>query len=103
MTESMSAPYVTGLVTIETSYRGPTDHQGARIIARVGGQGGPRITVPYDHALDGPDNHAAAAGALQARMVANHYWTFPYRLIGGATRDGMAFVLYHSDREGARS
>lgn len=46
---------------ITTKYLGPTNHRGGRIKAKFDGGS---ITLPYDHALNAPDNHRAAAEAL---------------------------------------
>ena len=50
-------------LTITTTYSGPTDTRGSRIIAKGAGR---QLSVPYDYALDAVDNHAAAAQALAA-------------------------------------
>lgn len=49
---------------IETEFKGPTNHHGARIVARA--QAG-RITVPWDYALSVEENHDAAARAFAAK------------------------------------
>lgn len=46
---------------VETSYRGPTNSRGSRIIVKA--QCG-RMTVAWDHALAADENHAAAAEAF---------------------------------------
>jgi len=48
---------------IRTVYKGPTDFRGSRVIA-TNVTSGKRVTVPWDHALDAPENHQLAA--LQA-------------------------------------
>lgn len=50
---------------IQTKYHGPTNHSGARISARCDAA---RIVVPYDHALDVPGNHRAAALQLGLKL-----------------------------------
>ena len=83
---------LTGLVTIETHFLGPTDHRGSRIVARVGTDG-PRSVMSYDHELNGPDNHGKAACRLANSMKSDQRWPETAELIGGATAKGMAFVL----------
>lgn len=50
---------------IHTKYFGPTNSRGPRIkaIAEAG-----EVTVPYDHSLDVPKNHAVAADALKRKL-----------------------------------
>lgn len=43
-----------------TAYKGPTDHQGSRVVARHVTTR-KRKVLPWDHALDAQANHAAAA------------------------------------------
>ena len=69
---------------IITKYVGPTNHKGARVIARTGS--GVKITVSWDHALDVPENHLAAARALAEKLNWDGVW------VGGGTADGYAFV-----------
>lgn len=57
--------YRTG--AIQTTYFGPTDHRGSRVQAKLLGSG-KRLTLPWDHALDSLDNHAAAARALWRKV-----------------------------------
>lgn len=64
---------------IQTKYHGPTDTKGSKITARA--EAG-RVTVPYDHALNGQENHREAARALVAKLG----WTGSYH--GGALPDG---------------
>lgn len=49
------------LQAITTTFRGPTNHRGARIIAKA--QAG-RLTLPWDHDLDVQENHERAAKAF---------------------------------------
>ena len=51
--------------SIVTTYRGPTNTKGSRIVARCEAK---KITVPFDYALNVDDNHAAAAAALAAEL-----------------------------------
>lgn len=72
---------------ITTTYHGPTDTRGARITARA--EAG-SVTVRYDHALNGPDNHEAAAAALLKSLG----WEYTY--VGGTTHEGhMVWVAVH--------
>ncbi len=75
---------------ITTKYHGPSNVRGSRITANDGD--GNRITVPYDYALSGIDLHAKAAIALCRKMK------WDGKLIGGATKDGYAFVFTNSSR-----
>jgi len=70
---------------ITTSYRGPTDTHGSRVIARCEAK---RITVPWDHALDAAKNHASAALLLHQQLG----WSERNDLVMGGTRDGFVFV-----------
>ena len=70
---------------ITTKYHGPTDTRGSRISARA--EPG-RIYVPYDHALDIAENHAAAAHAYAQK----YGWTEYNDYVGGGTQDGYVFV-----------
>lgn len=70
---------------ITTSYRGPTDSRGSRVIARCEAK---RISVPWDHALNAPDNHAAAA----LQLLHDLGWDEHNALAMGGTREGYVFV-----------
>lgn len=70
---------------ITTSYRGPTDSRGSRVIARCEAK---RISVPWDYALDPSANHAAAALQLMEQLG----WSERNDLVMGGTRDGYVFV-----------
>lgn len=50
---------------IITKYLGATNHKGSRLKAKC--EAG-SITVSYDHALNGPENHRAAAVALAEKL-----------------------------------
>jgi hypothetical protein len=93
MTRERTPVRMTGLVAIETTYHGPTDTLGSRIIARSDGDAIARRAYGYDHALDGPDNHAAAAAAYANERKSAGRWPEHWRLIGGATRSGYVFVI----------
>ncbi len=64
---------------ITTTYKGPTNHRGARIVARA--QAG-SITVPYAYDSEIAENHVAAAKALQAK------WEWAGSLVTGVNHDG---------------
>ena len=51
---------------ITTTFKGPTDTRGSRILARDGD--GQRITLPYPHELDTVDAHKKAARTLMEKM-----------------------------------
>lgn len=70
---------------IETKYLSPTNHRPARIAAVAGGDR--RVVIPYDHALNVEQNHAAAARVVATRLGWRGSWS------GGSTRDGFCFVL----------
>ena len=53
------------LQAITVRFRGPTNHNGARLIARC--EAG-RLTVGWDYALNHEDNHIQAAMALAKRF-----------------------------------
>ena len=69
---------------ITTTYKGPTNCRGSRIIATD--SDGNRLTVSYDYAKNSEGNHQAAAVALCERME----WRGV--LQGGHTKDGMAWT-----------
>lgn len=70
---------------IVTRYAGPTDSSGSRVIASCEAK---RIMVPWDHALDAQQNHAAAALQLMDRLG----WSAYSSLVMGGTKDGYVFV-----------
>lgn len=70
---------------IETKYISASTHRGARISAKASGCK-QRVTLGYDHALDGDDNHKRAALALMEKLD----WVGKY--VGGHTERGMVFV-----------
>ena len=70
---------------IETTYHGPTNTRGSRIIARD--SDGNRVSIPYPHELSGEAVHRKAAEALRDKMG----WTG--ELIGGGTKRGYCFVF----------
>ena len=70
---------------ITTTYHGPTDCRGARIIAAD--EDGNRATIPYPHELSGEACHRAAADVLCEKQG----WSGT--LAGGSTRTGYVFVF----------
>lgn len=74
---------------IQTKYTGPTDTRGSRMIATAEGGARPhRLSVPYDHALNIDENHAAAALALKNKMG------WKGAMVGGGLPDkSMAWVF----------
>jgi hypothetical protein len=70
---------------IVTKYHGPTNYKGSRISARADAG---RIVVPYDHALNIGENHAAAAQVLAERLG----WTVTegYAALAGGALPGNA-------------
>tara|TARA_R100000808_G_scaffold260_3_gene1576 strand:- start:6939 stop:7196 length:258 start_codon:yes stop_codon:yes gene_type:complete len=72
--------------SIITSFLGPTDHRGSRIIAKT--SGGFKKTYPYDHRLSGEKNHASASLSLLKVL------DWEGELIGGIIADSkMAWVF----------
>lgn len=69
---------------ISTKYLGPTNNRGARVVAKSAS--GHRHVMSWDHALNVPDNHAAAAQELAEKLA----WVGKWH--GGATADGYVFV-----------
>jgi len=76
---------------ITTKYLGPTDRKGSRIVASD--CDGNRATISYPHGVSGQDCHRAAADALCDKMG----WSGD--LIGGALKDGYAYVFAPEWRE----
>jgi hypothetical protein len=70
---------------IVTTYKGPTNCRGARIIADDGD--GNRLTIPFDHALNTEGVHRKAAQGLCDKMG------WKGRIIGGGLKRGMAWVF----------
>ena len=64
---------------IQTRYHGPGNVRGSCIIARCDAG---RVIVSYDHALNGEENHRAAARALCAKLA----WTGDF--VSGTLPDG---------------
>lgn len=70
---------------ITTSYRGPTNCRGTRVIARCEAK---RVSVSWDDSLDVGANHAAAAMQLMDQLG----WSEKCDLVMGGTGDGYVFV-----------
>lgn len=72
---------------ITTTYTGPTNTRGSRIIAKT--EGG-RVAMPYRHELDTEGNHVAAAELL----LETSGWTADgLRILGsGSTKGGDVYV-----------
>jgi hypothetical protein len=73
---------------IETTFYGPTDFNGSRIVARCQAR---RITVPYRHAFSSDWNHATAASMLAERLGWTGNW------YGGANANGRGYVFTLAD------
>lgn len=70
---------------ITTTFRGPTNFRGSRVVVTCEAK---RISVPWDHALDSQNNHAAAA--LELMRVLG--WDAKNQLAMGGTKNGYVFV-----------
>jgi hypothetical protein len=76
---------LSNMTAIKTSYHGPTNTRGSRIIADAGMKR--RVSVSYDHRLNSDGNHMAAAKALCEKMG----WGGDMR--GGGHERGQYFVF----------
>lgn len=85
-TETQTRGYVlpSHRVAIHTRYYGPTNTRGSRI--GVTHNGGKRIYVPWDYALNSEENHAQAVAAYLDRMGWDGRW------MTGASADSMGYV-----------
>lgn len=72
---------------VTTKYLGPTDSRGSRVKATA--QAG-SVTISWDDALDGADNHAAAAAALAKKYGWDKH---SKRMIGGALPGGEGYCF----------
>ena len=70
---------------IVTRYKGPTNTRGSRVYASDGD--GNRTSISYPYELSGEAVHKEAAVALCKKMG------WDTNLLGGATKDGYAFVF----------
>lgn len=73
---------------IETRFLGPTNHRGARIVAKC--QAG-RIVIPYSYEHSCEECHRGAAMALASKLG----WSGS--LIGGGSADGKGYVFVFSE------
>lgn len=64
---------------ISTTYKGPTDNRGSRIIAKCGAR---TILVAWDHALGVYENHQAACKQLCELLAWDGKWN------GGVLKSG---------------
>lgn len=77
---------------IITKYLCATNNRGSRIKASCGA-GGVSVVVPYDHELNGQDNHGAAAVALCRK------YGWAGELVSGGLESGdMCFTFTDSKR-----
>ena len=71
---------------IITKYFGPTNTRGSRIRAKASAGS---VSVPYDHALNGPENHDVAA----VKLAEKYKWLDDgSELVGGGTPDGAGYA-----------
>ncbi len=75
---------------IVVSYHGPTNHNGARLIAKCDAG---RITVHWDHGRDRGENYRAAASALCKKLGGAPSWD-PRRMVGGWIPDGRCVFVF---------
>lgn len=68
---------------IQTTYKGPTNYRGSRVIARCDAG---RVVVPWDYALNASANHEAAARALASKLG----WAWEH--VGGGIGNGYVWV-----------
>jgi hypothetical protein len=76
---------------IMTTYKGPTDSKGARIIAKADAG---RVTVAWDHSLGILENHTAAAAALAGKLG----WTGA--MVAGSIGEGYVHVFAPAAADG---
>lgn len=76
---------------IVTEYLGPTNHRGARIVAKCAAG---RTVVPYEHALSGEAVHRVAVDALRAKLgwTGEHY---PGRWVAGELPSGSGYAYVY--------
>lgn len=83
---------------IMTHYLAPTNTQGPRIVARCNAM---RIVVPWDVALNIPDNYRRAAATLVTRLGwddPRHYGHWHLGALPGNLPDGQDYA-YVSDKD----
>lgn len=80
--------------TVKTTFHGPTNYRGSRVSAermdsKPSNGKRERITIDWDHELDSPENHLAAARAL----LAKNGWTDEHTIVGwGSWERGSVFL-----------
>lgn len=79
---------------IQTRYAGPTNHRGARIVARCDAR---RAVYSWDHSLNVPDNHAMAARSLAHELG----WLDGHRIESGSLPDGSYAHVLVAESPGA--
>lgn len=84
-----------GLYAIQTRYVGPTDTTGSYIeVTSSDPSDLVVLQVPYDHSLDIPYVHAAAAVQFANTKKSDGYWREEIKLVQGSMgQDGYVFVL----------
>ena len=79
---------------IITRYYGATNTRGARIVARLGGEGKrPRVSIGYPYELNDLSRHTAAALALLDSMRHDGDAYAPALVSAGAIEGGYAFTI----------
>jgi hypothetical protein len=79
---------------IITRYYGATNTRGARIVARLAGEGRrPRVSIGYPYELDDLGRHTAAALALLDSMRHEGDAYAPALVSAGAIEGGYAFTI----------
>jgi hypothetical protein len=78
---------------IKTHYRGATDTQGARIIAKCNGR---QKSIPYPYELSGEDVHRKAAHAWVEHHMSQNGWdsTERFKLKTHYKSDRWSFEIY---------
>ena len=71
--------------TIQTTYKGPTNSRGSRILAKTAAG---RVTFSYRHALNSEANHIEAAAALARKLGLSGRWV----MVGCPSEDGYIFA-----------
>jgi len=84
-------------IAIQTKFLGPTNFRGARIKATAmdsyRDERVMSVTVGYDHALNGDENHRVAAEKLLPQVVRNPK---DVHMVAGAWKRGYVFVAAHN-------
>jgi hypothetical protein len=75
---------------ITTKFHGPTNTRGSRVSATNGTE---RVTLHWNHGIDVPSNHTAAAEALARKLEWQGSWH-----IGALPGSGFCFVCVSSGR-----